>query len=108
MNVRVGANFAQLVSDHLLGDIHRNMLLTVVNCDRVSDKFREYQWMLLDQVLSTFFSCFSFMAHNPCVQLCFHIRSLLQASAHDIFPPYLAFLRLTINLSVRAFLFLVL
>ena len=41
------------------------------------------------------------------IELFFNERRFLQTSAHLIFPPYLAFLRFTMNLSVLAFLFLV-
>jgi hypothetical protein len=33
--------FAELVADHIFGDIYRNMLAAVMNSDRVADKVRE-------------------------------------------------------------------
>jgi hypothetical protein len=32
--------FAQLVADHVLGDVHRDELLAVMHCDGVSHHFR--------------------------------------------------------------------
>ena len=34
--------FAELVSYHVLGNIYRNMLSSVVNCDGVTYELREY------------------------------------------------------------------
>lgn len=34
--------FAELVTDHIFGNINRDVLLTVMNRDSVTDKFREY------------------------------------------------------------------
>jgi hypothetical protein len=39
--VRVGSELTQLVADHVLGDIHRNVAAAVVDGDRVTDEGRE-------------------------------------------------------------------
>ena len=56
-----GGKLAQLVSNHVLGDIHRHVLAAVVNCDGVADKSGKIMEALL-QVLTIFFSPASFMA----------------------------------------------
>ena len=98
---------AKLVSDHILGYINRNVLLTVMNSDGVTDELREYG-RRAGPGLQNFLLVLRIHGLNTCKKLCFYIRCFLKASAHLIFPPYLAFLRFTMNLSVLAFLFLVL
>ena len=53
-----GRKLTELVSDHILGNVYRNVLLAVVNGDGVSHKILEER----DQVFRTFFSFFSFIA----------------------------------------------
>ena len=56
-----GSKLAQLVTNHVLGDIHRNMLAAVVYREGMTDELREDR-EARDQVLRTFFSPFSFIS----------------------------------------------
>ena len=37
------SEFTKLVTYHVLGNIYRNVLSAIVNCDGVTDKLREYR-----------------------------------------------------------------
>ena len=98
-----GGKLAQLVSHHVLGDIHRHMLAAVVDRDGVANEIMED----LLQVLTIFFSPASFMAwilfsSTGCTKGPF-FRLLLIVSLLLSRAPYLPFLRFTINLSLRFF-----
>ena len=102
-----GSELTQLMADHIFSYIYRNVLLTVMNGNGVTDEFREYGGCArpgLEYVLG------AVLIHgtDARVELFFYLRCFFQTSAHVIFPPYLAFLRFTMNLSVRAFLLRVL
>ena len=101
------SKLTKLVSYHVFSDIYRNVLLAVMNSDGMTDKFREYGGRT-GPCLQNLLLVLLVHRANTIKELCFNIRCFFQASAHFIFPPYFAFLRFTMNLSVRAFLFLVL
>ena len=75
------SKLAELVADHILGNVHGHMTAAVVDGDGVSDDFSS-----------------SGAAKGPFLML------LLM----DTFPPYFALRRLTMNLSVRFFVLRVL
>jgi hypothetical protein len=100
-NVR---ELAQLMSDHVLGHIDRNVTAAVMDSDGVADKGREDRGGTapgLDDLLLAGLVHFI----DPLQQLGSGKRAFLNTSAHYLFPPYFALRRLTMNLSV-AFFFL--
>ena len=72
---------AQLMADHFFGDIHRNVLSTVMDGDGVTNKFRIYRGGS-GPSLQNLLLLLLVHGANPCEQLCFHVRSLLATSAH--------------------------
>ena len=86
--------FAELLSNHILGNVYRNMLSTVMNGDRVSDKLREngrgarpgLQHLLLILFIHS---------HDTVEKLLFNVGGLLQASAHCYSPYLITLLRVS-------------
>ena len=76
-----GGEFAQLVSHHILGDIHRHMLAAVVNGEGVPDKIRKNRGGAApgfqDALLA---GCIHFL--DPFQQHGLYERTLLYASTH--------------------------
>ena len=76
-----GGELAQLVADHILGDVHRHVLTTVVDGEGVTDKVREngggaapgFQDALLAGLIHLL---------DPFQQHRLHERTLLNASTH--------------------------
>ena len=56
-----GCKLTELVTNHILDNVYRNVLLAVVNGDGVTHEIRDDRGAR-DQVLRTFFSFFSFIA----------------------------------------------
>ena len=97
-----GGELAQLVTNHILGNVNRNMFSTVVNREGVADKIREDGGSAapgLEDALFAFFVHFL----NPLEQHRLYKGSLLNTSAHSILVsfPHLLPRRLTIILSER-------
>ena len=99
-----GRELTQLMSDHVLGHIDRNVTAAVMDSDGVADKGRKIVEERL-QVLMTFFSPALFISSTRFSSSGSGKRAFLNTSAHYLFPPYFALRRLTMNLSV-AFFFL--
>ena len=58
-----GSKLAQLVTNHVLGNVYRNVLAAVVYCDSMTDELREDRGSA-GPVLRTFFSPFSFISND--------------------------------------------
>ena len=101
-----GSKFAQLVTNHVLGDIHGNVLAAVMNGDRMADEGGENG------------GCSGpGLEHLFLIGLVEFLNALIQLRSYErafftllliVFPPYLLFLRLTMNLSVGFFVLRVL
>jgi hypothetical protein len=95
-----GSELAQLVTDHVFGDVHGNMTATVMDSDSVANERGENGGgtgpSLNDLLVASLIHFFDSLHQLGCYE-----GALLNASAHLTFPPYFALRRLTMNLSVR-------
>ena len=76
-----GCEFAQLMSNHILGDINRHVLAPVVHGDGVSDEIRENRGGAAPGLQNALFTG---LVHflNPFEQHGLYERTLLYASTH--------------------------
>ena len=68
-----GSELTQLVTDHILSHINGDVLLTIVNCDRVTDEFREYG-RCAGPGFENFLLVLFIHGANAGVELCFYER----------------------------------
>ena len=90
---------AQLVADHVLGDVDRHVAAPVVDGDRVADHLREDRESR-DQVLSTSLRAAQRSWPRPSEQLRVDVRALLRGSTHRPLPAPRYDFAATMNLSV--------
>ena len=102
-----GCKLAELVTDHILSDVNRNVLLAVVNGDGVTHEIREDRGGT-GPGLKNLLLVLLVHSADASEELLFDVITFFQTSTHYSLPPYFAFLRLTMNLSVLAFLLRVL
>ena len=106
-----GGELAQLVSNHILGDIHRNKFSAVMYCDGVGYHIRE-DCGSIGTMFSALFLILLVHLLNSFQQLFMNERSfltdLLIIYTPSCLAPYLPLRRFTMNLLVGFFFFLVL
>ena len=96
-----GSKLAQLVTNHVLGNIYRNMLAAIVYCDGVTDELGEDRGSArpgLEDLLLALFVHFN----DSFDKLRSHKRAFLNTSAHIKITPFLLAVATTSDLLVGA------
>ena len=104
-----GSKLTELVTYHILGNLYRAVLASIVDRARVTDEFREDR-RSAGPCLENFLLILRVHGFDSFEKLLFDERAFSDTSAHlwCLLLSYLPFLDFTMNLLVRAFLFLVL
>ena len=76
-----GSELTELVADHILGNIYRNMLSAIVNCECVTYEVREYCRGTAPCLENLLLSCFVH-CQNSLVESFLDVRSLFNTSSH--------------------------